>query len=192
MNLAGFESLQPQKRPAMNCCRIMARLSEILTFPEMSRNGNPKHEKIPIRKSDHSIHLWNIAGRDSAAYLAALAFHCTFVFALSTAFTCLHAKYSTQNPKAKSSINAEHGQLSPQGAWKFGEYSHLVTHQTAKEDCQKTEKRRRSLTTCLTAFGFDPTPKRALTATTELAGRPVLYNKLGWTFKPEVGSSWKP
>jgi len=56
----------------------------------------------------------------------------------------------------------------------------------------KTEKRRRSLTTCLTAFGFDPTPKRALTATTELAGRPVLYNKLGWTFKPVVGSSWQP
>ncbi len=158
----------------------------------MSRNGNPKHEKIPIRKSDHSNHLWNTAGRDSAAYLAALTFHCTFVFALSTAFTCLHAKYSTQNPKAKSSINAEHGELSLQGAWKFGEYSHFSTHQTAKEDCQKTERRRRSLTTCLTAFGFDPTPKRALTATTELAGRPVLYNKLGWTFKPVVGSSWQP
>jgi hypothetical protein len=42
------------------------------------------------------------------------------------------------------------------------------------------------------AFGFDPTPKRALTATTELAGRPVLYNKLGWTFKPVVGSCWQP
>jgi hypothetical protein len=124
-----------------------------MEIPRMKRS--PSGGSLTIQ-----FHLWNIAGRDSAAYLAALTFHCTFVFALSTAFTCLHAKYSTQNPKAKSSINAKHRELSLQGEWKFGEYSHFLTHQTAKEDSKKRKKMKK-LNYLPYRFWFRPNPEES-------------------------------